>query len=168
MSQLGEYQLFRRILCVCPCCNKLARISDLKLKAAEPEPKTWLDEYEAKDQELAKMEEAFEEEQENLRKEAKEKGRETAKEALYEVICPSLKKLELDLFDVRPIFYPIDFVVFEGMNRERTVRNIRLLTREHDYPSIKPIQDQIKNAVIQNKYNWRLARVEETGNIVIE
>lgn len=167
MSQLGEYQLFRRILCVCPCCNKLTRISDLKLKVAEPEPKTWLDEYEAKDLELARMEEAFEEEQENLRKEAKEKGRETVEKALYEAICPSLKKLELDLFDVRPIFYPIDFVVFEGMNREGTVRDIRLLTREHDYPSIKPIQDQIKNAVIQKKYKWELARVQETGNIVI-
>jgi predicted Holliday junction resolvase-like endonuclease len=168
MSLFEEYQLFRRVLCVCPYCNKLTRVSDLRLKAKGPAPKTWLDEYEAKDQTLTKNEGAFEEEEERLREEAREKGRKASEKAFYKAICPSLKKLKLDPFDVKPIFHPIDFVVFKGMNNQRTVIDIMLLTREHDCPSIKPIRDQIRKAVAQNKYDWQVARIEETGNIVME
>ena len=113
MSLFEEYQLFRRILCICPCCNKLVRVSDLRLKVKGPTPKTWLDEYKTKDQALTKKEEAFEEQVEKLREEAREKGRKAAEKVFYRAICPSLQKLKLDPFDVKPIFHPIDFIVFK-------------------------------------------------------
>jgi len=168
MSLFEEYQLFRRVLCVCPYCNKLTRVSDLRLKAKGPAPKTWLDEYETKDQAQTEKEGAFKEEEARLREEAREKGRKASEKAFYKAICPSLKKLKLDPFDVKPIFHPIDFVVFKGMNNQGTVSDVMLLTREHDCPSIKPIRDQIRKAVAQNKYDWQVARIEETGNIVME
>jgi len=168
MRLFEEYQLFRRVLCVCPYCNKLTRVSDLRLKAKGPAPKTWLDEYEIKDQTLTKKEDAFEEEKERLREEARERGRKASEKAFYKAICPSLKKLKLDPFDVKPIFHPIDFVVFKGMNSQDTVSDIMLLTREHKCPSIAPIRDQIRKAVARNKYDWQEARIEETGNIVME
>jgi len=65
MSLFEEFQLFR-ILCVCPCCGDLVRMSDLRLKAKGPATKTWLDEHETKEQKLANQEEAFEEEEEKL------------------------------------------------------------------------------------------------------
>jgi predicted Holliday junction resolvase-like endonuclease len=168
MSLLEEYQLFRNILCLCPCCNTLRRVSDLRLKAKGPAPKTWLDEYEVKDLALTKKEEAFEEKAEKLREEAREKGRKAAEKVFYKAICPSFRKLKLDPFDVKPIFHPIDFVVFKGMSSQGTISDIMLLTREHNCPSIGPIHDQIRRAVTQNKYDWQVARIEETGNIVIE
>jgi len=168
MSLFEEYQLFRRILCICPCCNELVRVSDLRLKAKGAAPKTWLDKYEAKDLLLTKKEEAFEEQVEKLREEAREKGRKAAEKAFFKAISPSLKKLKLDPFDVKPIFHPIDFIVFKGMNSLRTISDIMLLTREHNCPSINPIREQIKKAVTQNKYEWQVARIEETGNIRIE
>jgi len=168
MSLFEEYQLFRRILCICPCCNQLIRVSNLRLKAKGAAPKTWLDKYEAKDLLLTKKEEAFEEQVEKLREEAREKGRKAAEKAFFKAISPSLKKLKLDPFDVKPIFHPIDFIVFKGMNSLRTISDIMLLTREHNCPSINPIREQIKKAVTQNKYEWQVARIEETGNIRIE
>ncbi len=168
MSLFEEYQLFRRILCVCPYCNKLARVSDLRLKAKGPAPKTWLDEYEIKDQTLTKKEGAFEEEAGKLREEARERGRKASEKAFYKAICPSLQKMKLDPFDVKAIFHPIDFVVFKGMNSQDTVSDIMLLTREHKCPSIAPIRDQIRKAVARNKYEWQEAHIDETGNIVTE
>jgi predicted Holliday junction resolvase-like endonuclease len=168
MSLFEEYRLFRNILCLCPCCNTLTRVSDLRLKAKGPAPKTWLDEYEAKDLALSKREEAFEEKEEKLREEAREKGRKAAEKVFYKAICPSIRKLRLDPFDVKPIFHPIDFVVFKGMNSQGTISDIMLLTREHNCPSIRPVRDQIRRAVAQNKYDWQVARIEETGNILIE
>lgn len=168
MSLFEEYQLFRRILCVCPCCNQLVRVSDLRLKARGAAPKTWLDNYEAKDQALIKKEEAFEEQEAKLREEAREKARKEAEKAFYKAICPSLRKLKLDPFDVKPIFHPIDFIVFKGMSSLRAVSDIMLLTREHNCPLIDPIREQIRKAVAQNKYEWQVARIGETGTISIE
>jgi predicted Holliday junction resolvase-like endonuclease len=168
MSLFEEYQFFRRILCICPCCNQLVRVSDLRLKAKGTAPKTWLDKYELKDQTLSEKEEEFEEQEAKLREEAREKGRKEAEKAFYKAICPALRKLKLDPFDVKPIFHPIDFIVFKGMNSIGAVSDIMLLTREHNCPSINPIREQIKKAVAQNNYEWQVARIEETGNISIE
>ena len=168
MSLFEEFQLFRRILCVCPCCGDLVRMSDLRLKAKGPATKTWLDEHETKEQKLANQEEAFEEEEEKLRELAPEKGRKAAEKAFHAAICPSLRTLNLDPFDVKPIFHPIDFVVFKGMTNEEAISEIIMLTREHNCPSINPIREQIRKAVSKNRYNWQVARIEEEGNIIIE
>jgi hypothetical protein len=47
MMPFEEFQLFRKILCVCPCCGELVRLSDLRLKTKGEVEKTWLDDYEA-------------------------------------------------------------------------------------------------------------------------
>ena len=40
-----EFQEFRKILCICPCCNDIVRVSDLHLKTKGKVSKTWLDKY---------------------------------------------------------------------------------------------------------------------------
>jgi len=89
----GEFQQFRRILCVCPICGDLVRVSDLRLKTKGPAVRTWLDDFEIKEQRLSKREELFEEKEGELREKAREKGRKQAEKAFYKAICPSLKAL---------------------------------------------------------------------------
>ena len=163
-----EFQLFRRILCVCPCCGNFVRVSDLRLKAKEPAVRTWLDDHEKKDRELAEKEEQFKQKEEKLRELAREKGRKAAEKVFYKAICPSLKALKLDPFDVKPILHPIDFVVFKGMSKEETISDIILLTRQHNCPSINTVREQIKTAVLKNRYDWQIARIDEKGNIAFE
>jgi predicted Holliday junction resolvase-like endonuclease len=163
-----EFQLFRRILCVCPCCGDLVRVSDLRLKVKGPVVRTWLDDHEKEGREQAKREEQFEEKEEKLRELAREKGRKAAEKVFYKAICPSLKALKLDPFDVKPILHPIDFVVFKGMSKEETISDIILLTRQHNCPSINPVREQIKTAVLKNRYDWQIARIDEKGNIAFE
>jgi predicted Holliday junction resolvase-like endonuclease len=168
MMPFEEFQLFRKILCVCPCCGELVRLSDLRLKTKAEVEKTWLDEYEAENQSLTKKEETFEEEKDKLKEAAIEKGRKAAEKAFYAAICPSLQSLKLSPFDLKPIFHPVDFVAFNGMTSGDEISEILFLTREHKCAPLAPIRTQIKQAIENGKYDWQVARIEETGNITIE
>lgn len=167
MSLFEEYQLFRRILAVCPCCGELRRVSDLRLKSKAEAEKTWLDEYDGDSQKLTNKEQEFAEQEQKLRDEAVEKGRKIAEEAFYKAICPSLRKLKLNPYDVKPIFHPIDFIAFNGMTTQEDISDILILAREQ-CATLDSIRKQIKKAVEGQKYDWQVARIDETGKIVIE
>lgn len=168
MTNLFEqFQQFRRILCVCPCCGDLVRVSDLGLKAKGSAVRTWLDDYELKENRLSRKEEGFEEKERTLREIARKKGREEAEKTFERAICPSLKTLELDSHDIKPILHPIDFVVFSGMTKEETISDIILLSKS-SCPSLNLIRHDIKTAVTRNRYNWEVARIDEKGNITFD
>ena len=169
MLQLSqEYQLFRRILCVCPCCNKLERVSELKLKAKGKAPRTWLDDYDKKISTITEKEGTFEEQEEELREIARTKGRLQAEKVINKAMCKTLRALKLDPFDVKPILSPIDFVVFNGMNKADSISDILLLSRKHNCPSLDPIHKQIGIAVTKQRYDWQVARIDDNGAIVFE
>jgi predicted Holliday junction resolvase-like endonuclease len=169
MSQLSqEYQLFRKILCICPCCNKLVRVSELKLKAKGKAPRTWLDDYEKSMTAIDGKEEKFEEQEDKLREIAHVKGRSQAEKTIRKAMCPALKALNLDPYDVKPILNPIDFVVFNGMNKDKLVSDIMLLSRKHNCPSLEPIHKQISVAVSKKQYDWQVARIDDNGSIIFE
>ncbi len=167
MSLFEEYQLFRRILAVCPCCGEIRRVSDLRLKSKSEAEKTWLDEYDTDSQKLSVKEQEFQEQEEKLRQEATEKGREEAAKTFQKAICPSLQKLKLDPYDVKPIFHPIDFIAFNGMTSQEEISDILLLAREQ-CATLDPIRKQIKKAVDNYMYEWQVARIDDAGNINIE
>jgi len=168
MTAFEEFQQFRRILCVCPICGDLVRVSDLRLKTKGPAVRTWLDDFEIKEQRLSKKEELFGEQEKNLREKAREKGRKEAEKAFNRAICSSLKALKLDPFDVKPILHPIDFVVFKGMTKEKSVSDIILLSKPYNCQSLNLIRRDIKIAVSKNRYDWQVARIDEKGNIEFE
>jgi len=167
MILFEEYQTFRKILAVCPC-GKLHRVSDLQLKSkAEFKEKTWLDEFDAENSKFSAEQQAFEEQKEKLRQTEIEKGRKEAEKAFYKAVCPSLRKLKLNPFDIKPILHPIDFVVFNGMANEEEISDIQLLTREQ-CAVLDATRKQIKKAVEAKKYNWQVARIDDLGSISIE
>ncbi len=167
MSLFEEYQLFRKILAVCPCCGDIHRVSDLRLKSKAEAEKTWLDEYDIESQEMSDKEQIFDEQEAKLREESIEKGRKIAEKAFYKALCPSLQKLKLNPYDVKPIFHPIDFIVFNGMATQDEISDILLLTREQ-CATLDPIRRQIRKAVDAHKYEWQLARIDERGKISME
>lgn len=167
MNLFVEYQLFRKILAFCPC-GKIHRISDLHLVSKAETPKTWLDEYEANARTLSEKEEAFEDQIKNLRMKAVEKGRKEAVRAFYNAVCPSIRKLKINPFDLKPILNPIDFVAFNGMTEDEEISDIVLLTREHPCAYLNPVRGQIRKAVEKNRYEWQVAHIDETGKILME
>ncbi len=169
MSELlTQFQDFRIILCVCPCCGDLVRVSDLRLIAKGPAMRTWLDDHEKQEQEWEKKEEKFEEIEEKLREKAIEKGRMEAEKVFNNAISSSFKALKLDPYDVKPILNPVDFIVFKGMDKEDAVSDIILLSKEYNSSSLNSIRRQIEAAISGAKYEWQVARIDERGNILFE
>ena len=163
-----EFQEFRKILCVCPCCGEISRVSDLRLKAKAPAVKTWLDTFEDKVQKFGLKVEKFEEKEEELREVARAKGRKAAEKAVNKAITPELRKLKLDPFDVKPILNPIDFVVFKGMYKRDDISSIILLSKQLKNPAINIYRGQVEKAVKDRKYEWQVARINDKGCIDFE
>lgn len=173
MNELLELlQEFRKILCICPCCGEIVRVSDLRLKIKGTTIKTWLDNYQKKEQDILKKEERFDEREGKLREIATEKGRKEAEKvfnkAISKAVLPSFGALKLDPFDIKPLLHPIDFVVFKGMNKRETISDIIFLSRKYKILSLNLLRQQIQKVISQKKYEWQVARIDENGKIVFE
>ena len=88
------FQSFRTIYCVCPCCNKLMRLSDLRLQYEGEAPETWLDKYEKKEVSLREKEEKFKNKEKDMRKKAAEKG--TVLGTVFDAIKRSKKGVAIE------------------------------------------------------------------------
>jgi len=82
MKLFEEFQQFKKILCICPDCRTIVRVSDLKLKVKGVTIRTWLDEYENECGLMDKKEEKFEEIKDKLREIAVKKGGQKQKKFL--------------------------------------------------------------------------------------
>jgi len=164
---LEEFQGFRKILCICPCCGELTRVSDLKL-IAKGTVNTWLDVYERKEMQLVEKEEKFGEIEVRLREIAVGKGRKEAEKIFNSAVLPYFSALKLDPFDVKPILNPIDFVVFKGMNKKNLISDIVFLSKKSAYSSLNTIRSQIGKVIAEHKYEWQVARINEDGNLIFE
>ena len=168
MTLFEEFQEFRKILCVCPCCGDLVRVSDLRLKVKGPAPRTWLDDYEKKCIAMDNKEEKFGEKEGKLREIAREKGRKAAEKVFNKAISPALKALRYDPFDVKPILNPIDFLVFCGMNKSDSIKEIVMLSKKCKNAPLTTIRKQVKTVIAKRKYEWQVARIDEAGGIEFE
>ena len=168
MKLFEEFQQFRKILCVCPDCGAIVRVSDLKLKTKGVGVKTWLDEYETKSKLIDDKEEKFEKIAEKLREDSVKRGRKEAEKRFNQVINPAFRSLKLDPFDIKPILNPVDFLVFKGMNQKDSINQIVFLSKVCDNPSLNALRAQVKNSVQEKRYDWQVARVGDKGEISIE
>ena len=162
-----EFREFKKILCVCPCCGELVRVSELKLRVKGPAPKTWLDEHEEKVKAVEKKEERFEEIKKEMREVAVERGRKEAVKIVKKTLAPQIRALRLDPMDVKPILNPIDFVVFKGMTKNHRVTNIMMLSKKSSNAILNKYRRQIKTAVEKKYYEWQTVRIDEDGNIEV-
>ncbi len=62
---------------------------------------------------------------------------------------------------------PVDFVVFDGLNEGKEVRNVTFLTRT---PSaiMRLVIESLKNAVDNRSYDWKVARISTEGKVEFE
>lgn len=165
MELSTEFQNFRKILCVCPCCDRIVRVSDLHLYTKGQVETTWLDQFEH-DVRLFKSEnEEFEKIEEELREKAREKGRKEADKAIRKTIHDAFRKMKINPFDVKPIFYPVEYVVFNGMTKEETVDKVMFLSRKFCQPNFDTLQQQTEKAIEQRKYSWNLIKLDEEGKM---
>ncbi len=161
---LDAFQSFRRILCVCPCCGEIVRMSDLHLKYSGKSPKTWLDEYELQLLELDGKERAFDAKEAELREKAIERGRNKVPLMIKNCLCPEFKALEYDPYDIKAIMDPVDFVVFDGLNQGKQVQSVTFLAKPTN-PQMRKVTETIKTTISKGSYDWKVARITTTGKV---
>lgn len=162
---LEEFQEFRKILCICPCCGEMVRVSDLKIKVKNKIEKTWLDKHEAKIIQLEKEKEEFSKIEMKIREQSVEKGRKAAEEVFNKCINPNFRSLKIDPYDLKPILHPVDFIVFKGMSKGNSIEEINFFSHETENDLIKNLRNQVHKAIENKDYDWRVARISEVGNI---
>jgi len=166
MSEIfQDLQEFRKILCVCPCCNYFYRISDLHLKTKGRIKKTWLDSLENRYFELNKLEEEFDGKEKELRKKYRELGRKKAEQDFIKSVSPSFRKLRVNPFDIKPIFYPVDFIIFDGMEKKEDIQNVIFLSKLCGSSTINELRKQVSNVVKTQNYEWQEGKIDNEGNI---
>ena len=164
---LDIFHKFKTILCICPHCTQLMRLSDLHLRAKTPSPKTWLDERDVKILELQKLEDTFAEKEDEIRKKSVERGRAQVPKIIKKSMNKQFAKLNYDPYDIKPILHPVDFIVYNGMNADN-LKDVTFLARITDNDYLKKLHSSIKKAVDAKNYEWSVARVAYDGGISFE
>jgi predicted Holliday junction resolvase-like endonuclease len=149
---------------MCPKCDNLMRVSDLQLISKEKTGKTWLDILDAKTKKIDYKEEKFKEEEENIREQARERGRKQVPKLINESINKNFAKLNYNPYDVKAILHPIDFVVFDGMNKGQ-VEDVALISNKTTNPHMNNLHKAIAKAVKTKSYDWKTLHVAQDGEI---
>ena len=165
---LGTFRAFRQILCICPCCGEIQRLSDFQLRYKGNVKETWLDEYHHKELLLQKKEDRLAEKENELREKARERGRKKAEQMVTNAISPSYRRLGFNPYDIKPVYHPVDFLVFDGMNSTEQVEKIVLLSKACKNPALNKIRASIKEAVLKKKYDWQVLRATDAGELCHE
>lgn len=164
---LDVFNHFRTILCMCPECDNIMRLSDMHLRSRGKAPRTWLDSYEAKAERLGDEEGRFAEEKEALQKQARDEGQRMARRRVKKTMSKEMAKLRFDPYDIKPILHPVDFAVFNGMH-EGAVRDILLMSKSTDNPHLARLHRDVESAVRSKSYDWKTVRVSEDGSVGFE
>ena len=162
---LQTFQSFRRILCICPCCGELMRLSDLHLRYTGKAPKTWLDNYDQKLLALQKREERFSEKESEIREKSVERGRKKVPSLIKKCLCPEFSKLRYDPYDIKALMHPVDFVIFNGLNKGKDLENVVFLSRKPVNKEENLILNSIEKTVEKEKYDWKVARITMDGKV---
>ena len=163
-----EFQEYRKILCVCPDCGRIVRLSDLGIKSKERVESTWLDYYEYRERLMCGREADFAAVAAGLREAAREEGRRLADVVFNRAIRRDFRRMRLDPGDIKPVLNPVDFLVFNGMNSCAEISDLVFLSKRLDNPLINGLREQVKDAVKKRSYEWLVARIEDEGKIVFE
>ena len=66
---------------------------------------------------------------------------------------------------MKPLFDPIDFVIFDGMNRKDHVKRVVLFDGPPDDRPREKIQRSIARAIRAGNYEWKTVRMDKNGGI---
>lgn len=129
--------------------------------------KTWRDKYDLQERKVEEIELEFEEKEGEMRKEAIDRGRSRVPSIVSSFFDQTFQKLKYDPYDIKALMHPVDFVVFNGLNKNQ-VDEITFLARRSQNPYVNAIRASLKEAVDAERYKWEVARILEGGNVQFE
>ena len=180
-STFEMFHQARRILCKCPECDEISRLSEIRIKSGKKSKPTWLDEYEESVNDYYTENDEFERTKKDEQKKRTAIGRKQVKKDIKKIMKKSLisnyqKIINYNPYDIKVIGNPVDLVVFDGatkikekvklsgaksLTKKDVVKEVVLLSKKTSNPYLKKLHKSI-DEVIQNKeYEWKTAEVLE-------
>jgi predicted Holliday junction resolvase-like endonuclease len=159
---------FSWIMAICPNedCEQLFRLSDARPFLKDKRPKSALDAIEAEEERISRAIERLEEKESLLREKARAAGLKQAKLRLRK-IDPIFSGTKLDPQDVKIIFDPVEYVVFDGMSEDRMSR-ILLLGHEPKSNQGERVLKSISSSIRSGNIAFKTLRVLEDGALELK
>jgi predicted Holliday junction resolvase-like endonuclease len=158
-SELGH------ILGVCPCCGDLFYLSEARPYLVGKQPTSVVDQLRKSERRLEQAEDKLNEVEHLLREKAAASGLRTAKRLLKK-IDPVFSGAGYDPHDVKVIFDPITYVVFNGMSRD-SVQDVVLLAKPPHNTASERLHSSLAKTVRDGNIEFKTLHVDDAGQVTI-
>jgi len=160
------FEEFNSILVICPCCGKVCRLGDARPYLKGCKPSMPFDRIERSMRQVERARERFDASELALRKEARLRGLRKAKGRLKE-IDPLFSGSGLDPQDVKVLFDPVEYVVFDGL-RASVLRRIVFMAEPPSDRRQERVQSSLGTALRKGNLEFITLRVTDEGVVVRE
>ena len=173
-SFLNIFQQLKTVLCLCPHCASLLRVSQLHLRSTAPAPRTWLDDYDEqiqklqiKDDKVSRKEDKFNLQVAEIREKSRERGRKRVVSTVLKSMDDYFSKKKYNPYDIKPIIHPVDFVIFNG-DHDKQVNEVVFLSKKSKNPNLAALQKSVDECVKKKNYDFKVAKISNEGKVTFE
>ncbi len=174
-SFLDIFQQIKTVLCLCPNCSSLLRVSQLKhLRSTAAAPRTWLDDYdeqikklEIKDASVSRKENNLHSKEKEMRQKSAERGRKMVVSTVLKSMDDYFSKKKYNPYDIKPIIHPVDFVIFNGDNADQ-VSEVVFLSKKSNNPNLAGLQKSVGECIEKKNYDFKIVRIANEGKVTFE
>jgi predicted Holliday junction resolvase-like endonuclease len=167
------------ILGICPCCGEIFRLTEARLKFPEMQPRTsdYTDylravaafshsekEILAAEMRLEMLEEKHITALDKAKEIARDKGRKKAKNILKK-IDPVFSGNDIDPQDVKVLFDPVEFVVFDKLNTQEELKKVEFVNHSPTNKREENIERSLLKIIRNGNYEFSILHVDRIGNI---
>lgn len=160
----------RHVFGVCPNpeCRTLARLADVRISYRTKYVKDWLDSIEDKVESWEQKQGELEDKQKEIKAKSIEEARRTVLPKKLKSISPLFQRSAVQPEDIKVVSHPVDFVAFDGLITNESLRRIVLMDGEVSGRLRTQVQNSIRSTIDAGKYDWSVLRVDEEGSITQE
>ena len=174
-SFVDIFQQLKTILCLCPNCSSLLRVSQLlHLRSTAPAPRTWLDDYDDqikklqnKSDSVATKEDKLHSQEGEMREKSRERGRKRVVSTVLKSMDDYFSKKKYNPYDIKPIIHPVDFVIFNGDNADQ-VSEVVFLSKKSNNPNLAGLQKSVGECIEKKNYDFKIVRIANEGKVTFE
>ena len=170
-SLLGIFQQLKTVLCLCPHCSSLLRVSQLHLRSTAAAPRTWLDDYDEqiqklqiKDDKVSRKEDKLNSQVAEIREKSRERGRKRVVSTVLKSMDDYFSKKKYNPYDIKPIIHPVDFVIFNG-DHDKQVNEVVFLSKKSKNPNLAALQKSVDECVEKKNYDFKTAKISNEGKV---
>jgi predicted Holliday junction resolvase-like endonuclease len=146
---------------ICPSCGHVFRLSDARPFKLVPRQPTVLDQIDAQQARIDAALDKLQQAELALRAAARKAGLAGAKHQLRQIDAV-FSRAKLDPHDVKVLFDPVEYIVFDGMSHGK-LRRVLLLAADPTTSNRRVAQDTIANAVASGGVSFKTLRILKDG-----